>query len=211
MSARPQTVLVVIDAQRAFVDPAGSLTRAFGAAEVQPGVEAFSRLCRHLGVRGADERTIFVRSEYTPGQFTAGRLDHPMADLCVPGRNIDCEWAAGLGIADDDRIVTKYQADACESEAFHATIDRSVAEGARHIVLAGFQLTTCVAASALSTWKAVRERGVSVAVLEPLTGARASSYLRDTSGLSRVEATRHHLTSAGIAVINDLGEGLCRI
>ena len=203
MIARSQTMLVVIDAQRAFVDPAGSLMRAFGVAEVQPGIDAFRRLCRHLGARDVEESTIFVRSEYSRGQFTSGRLDHPMADLCVPGRNIDCEWAPGLEIARDDHIVTKHQASAYESEAFRITVDRRVAAGARQIVLAGFQLTTCVAASALSTWQAVRARGVSVAVLEHFTGARASSYLRDASGLSRVEATRQLLTSAGIAVIND--------
>ncbi|HEU4689559.1 MAG TPA: isochorismatase family protein [Vicinamibacterales bacterium] len=207
MIAKPETVLVVIDAQRAFVDPAGSLTRAFGVAEVQPGIDAFHRLCRHLGTRAAVESAIFVRSEYSPGQFTGGRLDHPMAELCVPGRNVDCEWATGVAIAGGDHVVTKHHADACESAAFRAAIDRIVAAGARHIVLAGFQFTTCVAASALSTWQAVQGRGVSVAVLEHLTGARASSYLRDTSGPSRVEATRQRLGSAGIAVINDTAWG----
>jgi hypothetical protein len=39
--------------------------------------------------------------------------------------------------------------------------------------------------------------------LQRLTGARASSYLPDGSGLSRVEATRQRLTSAGIAVVED--------
>ncbi len=207
MIAKPETVLVVIDAQRAFVDPAGSLTRAFGVAEVQPGIDAFHRLCRHLGTRAAAESAIFVRSEYSPGQFTGGRLDHPMAELCVPGRNVDCEWATGVAIAGSDHVVTKHHADACESAAFRVAIDQIVAAGARHIVLAGFQFTTCVAASALSTWQAVQGRGVSVAVLEHLTGARASSYLRDTSGPSRVEATRQRLGSAGIAVINDTAWG----
>jgi nicotinamidase-related amidase len=207
MIAKSETVLVVIDAQRAFVDPAGSLTRAFGVPEVQPGVDAFHRLSRHLGTRDADASAIFVRSEYTPGQFTGGQLDHPMADLCVPGRNVDCEWATGITIAGGDQVVTKHHADACESAAFRAAIDQIVAAGTRQIVLAGFQFTTCVAASALSTWQAVRGRGVSVAVLEHLAGARASSYLRDTSGLSRVEATRQRLGSAGIAVINETAWG----
>jgi nicotinamidase-related amidase len=177
--------------------------RAFGTAEVQPGLEAFGRLRRHLAARNTGERTIFVRSEYSPGQFTGGRLDHPMAQVCVPGRNIDCEWPDGLAITDADHVVTKYHADACEAEAFRAAIDRIVSDGARRILLAGFQLTTCVEASALSTSQRVRGRGVSVAVLQRLTGARASSYLPDGSGLSRVEATRQRLTSAGIAVVED--------
>jgi nicotinamidase-related amidase len=177
--------------------------RAFGAADVQPGIEAFGRLRRHLAARGAGERTIFVRSEYSPGQFTGGRLDHPMAHVCVPGRNIDCEWAGGLAITDAHHVVTKYHADACEAEAFRTAIDRVVADGARRIALAGFQFTTCVEASALSTSLRVQGRGVSVAVLQRFTGARASSYLPDASGISRVESTRQRLTSAGIAVVDE--------
>jgi nicotinamidase-related amidase len=197
-------VLVVIDAQRAFVDPAGSLARAFGVAQVRPGVEAFDRLRQYLLARAADEPTIFVRSEYSPGQFTYGRLDDPMANLCVPGRNVDCEWATGVEITGGALVVTKYQADAWESEACRGAIDRFVADGARQIVLAGFQFTTCVAASAVSICQAVRGRGVSVAVVERLCGARTSSYLPDADGLSRVEATRRHLRSAGVAVVEEI-------
>lgn len=204
MNVKEKTVLVVVDAQRAFVDPAGSLARTLGLAEVQPSVDALDRLCLHLAARGAEEPTIFVRSEYSPGQFTGGWLDHPMADLCVPGRNVDCEWATGVGITRSDHVVTKHQADAWESEAFRAAIDQAVAVGARQIVMAGFQLTTCVATSALSTWQGVRERGVSVTVLERLTGARASSYLPGAVDLSRVEATRRDLASAGVAVIEEI-------
>src|SRR5262245_51334599 len=170
MASSPETVLVVIDAQRAFVDPAGSLMRAFGAVEVQPGIEAFGRLRRHLAARGAAERTIFVRSEYSPGQFTGGRLDHPMANVCVPGRNVDCEWAAGLAVTGTDHVVTKYHADASEADAYRVAIDRAVAAGASRIVIAGFQFTTCIEASALSTSQRVQGRGVSVAVLQRFTG-----------------------------------------
>ena len=85
------TLLVVIDAQRAFVDPDGSLTRAFGVDDVLPCVRALARLRAHVARRDRRFRTVFVRSEYEVAQFTGGRFDHPLAHLCVPGRNIDCE------------------------------------------------------------------------------------------------------------------------
>jgi nicotinamidase-related amidase len=204
-----ETVLVVVDAQRAFVDPAGSLAQTFGAADVRPSVEALSRLRMYLAGRGSGQPTIFVRSEYYPGQFTEGRLDDPMANLCVPGRSIDSEWAIGITISSNDQIATKYQVDAWESKAFRAAIDREVAIGARRILLAGFQFTTCVAASAISTWQAVRGHGVTVAVLENLSGARASSYVPGEAEHSRVESTRRRLTSAGVAVVEETRLSTC--
>ena len=194
------TVLVVIDAQRAFVDPEGSLMRALGADEVRPGVEALGRLITHLAGRGDRAPTVFVRSEYRVGQFTAGDPDHPLASLCVPGRNIDCEWANGLVVAPHHFVVTKHEADAGESATFRAVIDQVIQAGAEKIVMAGFQLTTCVQASALSTQRMVRDRGAQVTVVEALTGVRASSLL-SSSGVSKVEATGRRLESAGVAII----------
>jgi nicotinamidase-related amidase len=191
---------VVIDPQRAFVDPAGSLMRAHGPDELRPGIEAFGRLRAHLAQGSDAASVVFVRSEYRPGQFTAGRLDDPMAHVCVPGANVDCEWAAGLDPARAGAIVTKHQADAAETEAYRAVIAQAVARGVRDIVLAGFQYTTCVRSSALSTVALVRGTGVRVAIAEDLTGARASSYVR-TNGLSRLDRARGELRAAGIDIV----------
>jgi nicotinamidase-related amidase len=199
-----RTALVVIDAQRAFVDPEGSVARTFGIDDVQPGVEALGRLCRFLVEHRSNGRTIFVRSEYRPGQFTSDDLNHGMANVCVPGINIDCEWAAGVEITPHDVVVTKHHADATESAAFRAAIDRAIREGVDRIVVVGFQFTTCVAASAASTFEMVRDRGVLVSVIEALTGSRVSSYMPDASGASRVESTRRHLQSVGVEVVAEL-------
>lgn len=193
------TLLVVIDAQRAFVDPAGSLARAYGVDELQPSVDALARLRTHLGQCAAGTHPVFVRSEYRPGQFTGGRLDHPLADLCVPGRNLDCEWAAGLDTTRASAIITKQQADAGETEAYRTVVERAVRAGVRQIVLTGFQLTTCVRASALATVGLVGARSARVVVAEALAGARASSYLQTATG-SRVDATRRELRAAGVLV-----------
>ena len=193
------TALVVIDAQRAFVDPEGSVARTYGIDEVQPGMAALGRLCRFIAEhRSKGGPTIFVRSEYRPGQFTDGQLDHGMAYVCVPGANTDCEWAAGLDVSPHDIVVTKHHADAAMSDAFRAAIEQTIRDGADRIVMVGFQLTTCVVASAVSTFEMVRGRGVRVAVIEALTGTRASSHVPGASGISRVESTRRHLENAGV-------------
>lgn len=202
MDAPVKTALVVIDAQRAFVDPAGSLIRTFGAEEAQPGIDALHHLRAVLAGRRAHASTIFVRSEYHPGQFTDGRLDHGMAFVCVPGQNIDCEWADGLDVGPHDVVVTKHHADAGEADLYRAAIERAIGEGAGRIALAGFQFTTCVAASAISTAAMVRHRGIRVAVVETLTGSRASSHVAGPSGLSRMEATRRQLQNAGVEVVS---------
>jgi nicotinamidase-related amidase len=206
MDAGPQTALVVIDAQRAFVDPAGSLIRTHGAHEAQPGIAAFQRLLTVLASRRATAPTIYVRSEYHPGQFTNGRLDDGMAYVCVPWRNIDCEWAEGLEMGPLDVVITKHQADAGDTAPYRDAIEQAIRDGASRIALAGFQFTTCVAASALSTAAMVRDRGIRVAVVEALTGSRASSHVPNASGLSRMDSTRGHLASAGIDVIGAAAE-----
>jgi nicotinamidase-related amidase len=190
---------VVIDGQRAFVDPAGTLARAYGIDEIQPGIDALARLRTHLDQCGAATCAVFVRSEYRPGQFTGGRLDDPLADLCVPNRNLDCDWAAGLDPTRARTIITKQQADAGETAAYRAILEQAVTDGIRRIVLAGFQLTTCVRASALTTFGIVRGSGVRVIVAEALTGARASSYAQTATG-SRVDAARRELRAAGVMV-----------
>jgi nicotinamidase-related amidase len=198
------TALVVIDAQRAFVDREGSLIRTFGMEAAQPGVAALDRLRQFIDAHRSTGSTIFVRSEYRPGQFTDGDLDHGMAYVCVPGSNLDCEWAAGVDIAPHDIVVTKHHADAATSDAFRAAIERAIQDGADRIVITGFQFTTCVLASAMSTFEMVQARGVRVTVIEPLTGSRASSHVRGSSGVSRVEVARRQLASAGVEVITDV-------
>jgi len=161
---RHHTVLVVIDAQRAFVDPAGSLWRTHGVEELRPGLAALDRLRAFFAAREHRGLTIWMRSEYAPGQFTGGDLTDGMARVCVPGANVDCEWADGVVecMSPHDVVVTKHHADAWQAPAFRAAIEDAVREGAKHIAVVGFQLTTCVAASALSTVEGVRGRGVRV-------------------------------------------------
>jgi nicotinamidase-related amidase len=196
------TALVVIDAQRAFVDPAGSLIRTHGSGEVRPGLEALDRLVAFFTAHATRGPAIWVRSEYHPGQFTGGDLRDGMAQVGVPGANVDCEWPAAVleAMSPHDLVITKRQADAWESAEFRAAIERALDAGVTRIAMMGFQFTTCVAASALSTAAAVRARGVRVAVVESLTGSRTSSYVPGASGVSRMESIRRQLVAAGIEI-----------
>ena len=205
MIPRPHTVLVVIDPQRAFVDPAGSLWRAHGVEEIRPGLAALDRLRAFFAAGQHDGLTIWVRSEYVPGQFTGGDLSDGMAHVCVPAANVDCEWADGIAesMSPHDLVVTKHHDDAWQSADFRSAIEDAVRGGVRHIAIVGFQFTTGVVASALSIAGAVRSRGVRVVVAEDLTGTRVSSHLPGASGVSRIEETRRQLTAAGVEVAQD--------
>jgi nicotinamidase-related amidase len=198
------TALVVIDAQRAFVDPAGSLIRTHGADDARPGLDAFHRLREVLNARRATAPTIYVRSEYHPGQFTDGRPDDGMAYVCVPGWNGDCEWAEGIEIGPHDVVVTKHDADAGQAALYRAAIEQVIGDGTRRIALVGFQFTTCVAASAISTAAMVRSRDVQVSIIEPLTGSRASSHRPAPSGVSRMDSMRQHLENEGVSLFRAL-------
>ena len=197
-------LLVVIDAQRAFVDPEGSLARAFGVAEIVHSATALTRLRAHVSRRDRGLTTVFVRSEYRPAQFTAGRVDHPLAHICVPGYNIDCEWAPGLDVSDAHAVITKHEVDAATAPVYRDLIAQAVSSGIRLVVLAGFQFTTCVRASALTTQEMLAESGVQVSVAVHLTGARASSYQATEGGVSRVEATRRELEAHGVMLLDTL-------
>jgi hypothetical protein len=109
-----------------------------------------------------------------------------------------------IEIGPHDMVVTKHQADAGHTALYRDAIEHAIRGGATGIALAGFQFTTCVAASALSTASLVRGRGVRVAVIEPLTGSRASSHVRGPSGVSRMDATRQALEKAGVEVVRAL-------
>jgi nicotinamidase-related amidase len=171
--------------------------------ELRPGLAALDRLRAFIAAGEHRGLTIWVRSEYAPGQFTGGDLSDGMAQVCVPGANVDCEWADGVveSMSPHDLIVTKRHDDAWQSAEFRTAIEDAVRTGVRQITIVGFQFTTCVVASALSTQQALRERGVRVAVVEGLTGSRASSHLPGASGVSRMESTRRQLAAAGVEVV----------
>jgi nicotinamidase-related amidase len=209
-------LLIVIDPQKAFTHPAGSLARAFGVDEIQPCRAAAERLRVMLG--GAIPRqvdTLLVRSEYRPGQFTGGILDRPLATLCVPG-SLDCQLADGLESWWPTFTAVKHGVDALGSSEYSAVVSQAVRHGVRTFWFAGFLLTSCVRETALSTHQAHRASRVRSHIVTPLTGARRSSFEPQSDGLSRVETVEAELARAGIAIartmsaLSDRGTGRIR-
>ena len=125
MLVTDRSVLVVIDAQRAFVDPEGSLMRAFGADDVRPGVEALGRLLAYLAERGSGP-TVFGALGVSSRSVHRWERRSPIGELVRTERNIDCEWANGLVVSPHQIVVTKREADAGESPTFRAVIDEVV-------------------------------------------------------------------------------------
>jgi len=123
MTAR--RLLVVIDPQKAFTHPQGTIARAYGVGEIEPGLRALAGLQGFLRPHEQGLEVGFVRSEYAPGQFTEGRLDHPLTSLCVPAVHVDCDWADGIDIRDARWVVTKHQADAIDTPQFRERLERA--------------------------------------------------------------------------------------
>jgi nicotinamidase-related amidase len=203
MSPPPGALLVIIDPQKGFVDPDGTLARVHGD-DIQPGLLALEQLRRFLRGRPPGVRVGLVRSEYVPGQFCDGRLDHPLANICVPDVNIDCHWADGIDPAGAEWIVTKHQADAMQTAEVRGRIDQARASGVPALWFAGFQLTTCVAATAAAAATAYRDLRMEVSVLLPLCGARASSFRPNGTGRSRVDQVLDDLRACGVSIVRDL-------
>ena len=207
--AKTNALLVVVDPQKAFTDPAGSLAKTYGVDEISPAIAAMTLLgttLKALGTHGAE--TLLVRSEYTLGQFTHGRLDHPLSQLCVPNANVDCEWASGLEGFQANSIVTKHEIDAMTAQQYRAAIWRFAAHGAREIYFAGFQFTTCVAQTALSTRSGFKGQSPRCIVVQSLTGSRRSSYEASGCAPSRVAQTVEELLRNGIEVVADVPTAL---
>ena len=186
--------LVVIDPQRGFTDRRGSYAKTHGFAELTPIVETARRLgtfaTRHSGP------SIWVRSLYRPGQFVA--REHPLAELCTSLDGLDCEWDPHLVPPPEAVIVTKHEPDATSSPDYAPALDELMAT-TDVILITGFTLPTCVAATAISS-KKVGTRTRRIVVPLTLSAARAGNYRVDDAGPSLVETTIARLRQADIAV-----------
>jgi len=197
-----RSVFVVVDAQKGFADPAGSLAYAYGVPEIAASITAAARIAAVLGALSRGEvHALLVRSEYEPGQFTKGRLHQPLSLLCVPRVNVDSEWTAGLDVSLADAVITKRTSNAMESPHYQAAINQYLDNGAREFYFAGFQLTSCLADTALATHLGLGAARIKSRVVLSLSGARRSSY---SGSPSRVAAAVDRLQRNGIEVVNDL-------
>jgi hypothetical protein len=124
-----------------------------------------------------------VTSHYAPGQFTGGDLDAPLAQLCADPAGVDCAWDPRLAPPADAIVVTKTSMDADSTRAFVDATEALVgAVGA--LLITGFWLTACVAATAASCAARLAGR---LPVVVPLSLAATRVALYDPANDHPVE------------------------
>jgi nicotinamidase-related amidase len=168
-------LVVVIDPVRAFTDPDGVIGRIHGAVEFRPIRETVERLASFAATHEGPK--VWVTSLYTPGQFTGGNLDEPLARLCTDPSSSDCVWDAELEPPADAVVVTKTSMDANSAPAFVDTVEAMVDE-VDALFITGFWLTACVAATAASSAERLAGR---TPVVMPLSLAATRLGLYDAA------------------------------
>jgi nicotinamidase-related amidase len=190
--------LVVVDAQRGFTDPGGSIGRVHRADQFAVIQETVERLAAFAAVHAGPK--IWVRALYAPGQFTDGRLDHPLGRLCADPSGLDCAWDPRLTPPPDAVVVTKTTMDAGACPGFVAATEEMVGR-VDALLVTGFWLSTCVAATATSCARRLGRR-LPVVVPLSLSAARTGLYDPEDDHPDEVDVTAQldRLRATGVVV-----------
>ena len=163
--------IVVVDPQRAFTDPGGCIGRIHPPSQFGVIRQTVERLETFVSTERGPK--LWVRADYSPGQFSGGDLDHPLAYLCVPGRP-EHDWEPRLLPPQGARVVPKTTVDANSSPEF-VTATEALVGSVEALFVTGFWLTACVAATAMGC--AARLAGRLPVVLPlSLTATRVGLY-----------------------------------
>jgi nicotinamidase-related amidase len=167
--------LVVVDPVRAFTDPGGVIGQVhpadqFGVIRATVGRVALFAAA-HAGPK------VWVTSHYTPGQFSGGDLNAPLAQLCTDPASADCAWDPQLAPPADAVVVTKTSMDAgCSPEFVEVT--EAMVGAVDAVLITGFWLSACVAATAASCATRLAGR---LPVVVPLSLAATRVRLYDSA------------------------------
>jgi nicotinamidase-related amidase len=134
-----------------------------------------------------------VTSEYYRAQFSEGNTQHPLANLCVPGENSDCDLAGNIAKLHFQSHNIKHAPSALSSDEFNSEIDNDLKEGVRTFVVAGFLLEHCVRWTAQELMVKVADYGATVCVCSNFSASRLEKYRN-----GEVESTIAALNSVGI-------------
>ena len=175
--------------------------KTHGVDELRP----INATVRRLGafVARHDGPSIWVRALYKPGQ--GAPPGHPLADLCTSLDGLDCAWDPRLRPPAHAVVVTKHYPDALTSADFASAFDDLVSK-TNMVIISGFTLPTCVAATAISCAWRLDNHAESIVVPLTLSGSRAGNFRADDVGESRVEATIRRLRKAGVSVLQSHNE-----
>jgi len=198
-------VIHVIDPQNAFCREYGSMARAFGVQELGRIKECLFALEALLSSHPRPEEFVLVRSEYQPGQFSAGDLASPYAFACVPWHGHDCDWSLSDAAVAGKRVVTKFEESAASSVAFMGMLEALINDGLRQVLITGFLTTSCVRKTALDLRASLPE-SVEIRVLDGFAASRASNYVPDLSGSGRHAEALREMEDAGIHFVGGWGD-----
>ncbi len=184
--------LIVIDPQIGFCSSAGSLGAFYGEAELNEIKQAIPNIQAALQ---QSRRRHLVLSEYSSAQFTGGDRQHPLANLCVPHNNNDCQLVGALSTTDFHSVTVKHQQSALSCRDFLPTMVSDLDQGIQHFALAGFLIEYCVQATAKDLYAELSAMGAEIIVCRDLVASRAEKYRNAT-----VDAAFADLARIGIRV-----------
>jgi nicotinamidase-related amidase len=190
--------LVVVDPVRAFTDPTGVIGQIHPADQFRVIVDTVERLAAFAAAHSGPK--VWVTSRYAPGQFSDGDLDHPLAQLCTDPAGDDCAWEPRLVPPPDALVVTKTSMDAGSHQSFVDATEAMAAE-ADAVLVTGFWLSACVAATAASCAQRLSGR-VPVVVPLSLAATRVQLYDPTDDHPAEVDVTQRlrELRAGGVVV-----------
>lgn len=201
----PALAVVVIDPQRAFVDPRGTFAQVYGMAETAPLRAGIRRLVAYLMSLPTGVPMIVVRSVYPPLSRCSDAAS-PLAFLCASGTGIDCDLAIPASYC--QVTVTKHDLDAWEEQSFRERC-YGLPEKVTSILVCGFTATSCVRLTARAlamNWGIQPDRSVVVTPL--LAFARRSAYLGPPRRQSRFQQAMSDMSRAGVRLIYDYRDAI---
>ena len=193
-----KTVGILVDPQKGFCSPTGSLANRYGIEELSSIRQALEKVVSKVSQY---ERCHLVKSEYEPTQFTHGYKQHPLSYLCVPGKNDDCDVASELSTLSFHSTTIKNERSAFTSLSFEQTIKQDLDEGFTHFEVFGFLFEHCVTATAIDL------QGFLSGIEAPILDTRVTvDYELSASRLEKyenglVKKAIYQLNSHGIDVI----------
>ena len=196
--------LVVIDPVRAFTDSTGVIGRLHPADQFRVITETVERLASFAAAQSGPK--VWVTARYAPGQFSGGDLAHPLAHLCADASGEDCAWDRRLAPPADALVVTKTAMDAGSSPAFVEATEAMVG-AVDAVLITGFWLTACVAATALSCAERLAGR-VPVVVPLSLAATRVALYDPEDDHPAEVDvSTQLELLRGRGVIVRDTPDG----
>jgi nicotinamidase-related amidase len=168
-----QKALIVIDPQIGFCCSKGSLAKVKGEDQMLNIYKVKESLLKELS---EFSRKHLVYSEYTQGQFTNGKLEEEMSDLCVPNLNKDCEVIPELKGVKFDSVSLKNEQSALSSLDFCELIKEEIVFCVKEFVIAGFLIDHCVRATALDLKRILKDYSIKITVDMSLCASRVEKY-----------------------------------